>query len=282
MKNISVSVISGKSPENMKKCLQTLKNALTGFEYTLIITDNCADWDVKKIVNPIFPEALIIKNDTPSGFGKNHNNALLDKKDEFSLIINDDIEMDADTCKELICLAEKEESGVLFGPILFPRSWEAEYIAAGGKLGEKIPKPILTAASLIIRLFAGKKIITSILGKRNRNKIPKDEKKAYISGACCLVKRQYIDEYGLFDPEYYMYYDDIDLGKRIYENGYECWQAGRAKVMHLEGGSFSQRTWEWISDSALRYSRKYHSLPVTFLTQILLSILKLLLKFKPT
>lgn len=281
MKRLTISLVSGRSAENIKKCLNTLRRALPpNLSSTLVVTDNCSEWDVAALVKSEFPNAEIIRNPSPLGFGRNHNNALFERDDDYALIINDDIEIDPAAVSELLKLAESKEKGVIFGPILFPGSWNAQYISAGGRLGEKIPKPILNGVSLLIRFFFGDNTIRSILGGRNKNTEAKDEQKAYISGACCLVKREYIRKHGLYDPEYYMYFDDIDLGKRACLNGFECWQAAAARVMHLEGGSFSRRTWLWIADSNIRYSKKFHSFPVTLTAMLLTGILKLLLKFR--
>jgi len=281
MKKLTISLVSGRSADNIRKCLETLKIALPeNVSSKLVVTDNCSEWDVESLVKSEFPDAEIIRNPSPLGFGRNHNNALLDRDDDYALIINDDIEIDPAAVSELLRFAENKEKGAIFGPILFPGSWDAQYISAGGRIGERMPKPILNGVSLLIRFFFGDNMIRSILGGRNKNKEAHDGQKAYISGACCLVKREYIKKHGLYDPEYYMYFDDIDLGKRARLNGFECWQVAAAKVMHLEGGSFSRRTWLWIADSNLRYSRKFHSFPVTLTAMVLTGILKFLLKFK--
>lgn len=278
---LSVSVVSGRSETNMKKCLETLKKAVPdGVSLSLIATSNNSEWNVERLVRSFFPDAEIIENKEPKGFGTNHNQALLDREDDYSLIINDDIEIDKEAISKLLKLAEEKKNGAAFGPILFPGSWDADFISAGGKIGERLPKPVLNGVSLLIRFILGDDFIRKFLGNRNKGASPKDEQKAYISGACCLVKREYINKFGLYDPEYYMYFDDIDLGKRIRLNGYECWQCGEAKVMHLEGGSFSKQTWTWIAESNMRYSRKFHGPFTTFVASVLIGALKILLKMK--
>jgi N-acetylglucosaminyl-diphospho-decaprenol L-rhamnosyltransferase len=281
MINLTVSIISGRSEENIKRCLDTLKKAMPkNVKPTLVVTDNCSEWNVEQLAKSFFPDAEIIKNEIPKGFGANHNDALLERKDDFALIINDDIEIDPNALTNLLELAQKTEKGAAFGPILFPASWDADYISAGGRTGEKIPKPILNGISLLIRFVLGDDFIRKFLGKRNKDSKPQDEEKAYISGACCLVRRKYIESFGLYDPEYYMYFDDIDLGTRIRLNGWQCWQCGTAKVMHMEGGSFSRQTWNWIADSNLRYSKKFHGVFTRLTAGFFIGILKILLKLK--
>jgi len=277
---ISISVVSGSSEKNLDICLDSLTQSIKSIESKIIVTDNCSKWDVGAVVKKRFPDAEIIKNEVPAGFGSNHNNALLGRNDDFALVINDDLEFRADTINQLLILAGEKENGAIFGPILYPGSWDDGFVAAGGTLGERLPKPILHAISMNLRALFGDKFIKRYLTKRDSSEIPKDEAKAYISGACCLIRRSFIQKHSLYDPEYYMYFDDIDLGKRAREAGWECWQSGKAAVLHREGGSFSSNTWKWMTESNLRYVRKYHGILVYLLCKILLAFLKVILFFK--
>ena len=141
-------------------------------------------------------------------------------------------------------------------------------------------RPLLTSVSLLCRSIFGSGAIRNFLVRRSAGLPPKDEQRAYISGACCLVRRSYIAANGLYDPDYYMYYDDIDLGHRARQAGWECWQVSAAKVMHLEGGSFSPRTWSWIMASTRRYAQKYHGATVRAASSILISLARLVLRLK--
>lgn len=279
---VTVSIITGHSKkEILPTCLETLKTALRHYDSHLIVTDNCSTWDVAQAVHSIFPDADIIKNPTPKGFGSNHNAVLVgEHDDDFAFVLNDDVELKENTIDKLVDFASSHPKGALFGPMLYPKNWEANPIAAGGKLDEFLPKPIITSISLNIRLLLGDNFIRKFLGKRELRNPPKDERKAYISGAACLIRREYISKHGLFDPEFRMYFEDIDLGLQARQNGYECWQVASAEVMHLEGGSFSPRSWAWIADSAKRYAKKHHGPLVQIITRINLSILSILRKIK--
>lgn len=253
---------------------------MRNLEWQLIVTDNCADWDVESTVKGLVPDAKIIKNALPKGFGANHNQALQNSKDAYALILNDDIELHGDAVVRLFEFAEKKSQGVLFGPILFSGSWNSKYISAGGSLNEFIPRPILSSLLLILRLLGASKFIHSCLERRNQTHRAANEQKGYISGACCLVRRSFIDQYALYDEGYYMYFEDVDLGHKARINGFECWQVAEAKVMHLEGSSFTEKTWSWIAASTLRYA-KQHSNPVTiFMTQLLIAFSRVLIPIR--
>lgn len=271
---ITVSIVSGSQERNLRRCLQSLGPAMETLTWQLMVTDNCASWDVEAVVREFFPQAIVLHNKTMIGFGANHNRALRDCKDRYALILNDDIELDASSVKRLRAFAEQTPSGAIFGPVLYPRTWGAKWIPAGGPLHSMAPKPFYGVISMILRLLFGNEFIVSLLQFRWGVPQPHNEKRGYISGACCLVKRSFIQKHGLYDESFYMYYEDIDLGKRVQSVGCECWQVADARIIHLGGSSFSDRTWSWLAQSSLRYAQKHHGIAVCVITQILVSIFK--------
>ncbi len=279
-KKLTVSVVSGSSKENLELCLASLKTAATELDCHVTVTDNCSAWDVASTVIAYFPDATIRQNERPLGFGENHNNALLAATDDYALIINDDLELRPDAINALLAAAEARPTGAAFGPLLFPQSWDAQWITAGGRLGEALPKPIITSCSMVIRASLGDGFIRGFLARRTQQTAPTDCQRSYISGACCLVRRSFVTAHGLYDPEFYMYFDDIDLGTRIRQNGHECWQVATANVRHLEGGSFSSRTWGWMMASARRYAWKHHGILVRLVVEFNLLVLRMVLMFK--
>ncbi len=59
----------------------------------------------------------------------------------------------------------------------------------------------------------------------------------YITGADLFVRRSVIEEYGLFDPDFFMYYEEAELQYRYKMNGIYSYIYDRAKIVHLEGKS---------------------------------------------
>ncbi|MBP5318402.1 MAG: glycosyltransferase family 2 protein [Paludibacteraceae bacterium] len=64
---------------------------------------------------------------------------------------------------------------------------------------------------------------------------------AYITGADLLVRRSVLEQVGLFDPAFFMYYEETDLCKRIHDAGYRVMNVPQSEIVHLEGASFSQQ-----------------------------------------
>ena len=59
----------------------------------------------------------------------------------------------------------------------------------------------------------------------------------WLSGACLLVKRAAFDDVGGFDPQYFMYWEDADLCRRLRNRGYHVRYVPDATAIHKVGQS---------------------------------------------
>jgi len=81
----------------------------------------------------------------------------------------------------------------------------------------------------------------------------------WLSGACLLVRRDVFDELGGFDPGYFMYFEDVDLGWRIGRAGLRNVYQPEAEVTHV--GAHSTR------DSSDAMRREHHRSAYRFLSR---------------
>lgn len=63
--------------------------------------------------------------------------------------------------------------------------------------------------------------------------------------ACLMLRREAVGSY-IFDPMFRLFLLDVDLCKRIYDNGYKIFLVSAAKVVHLKTASASKRGKEWL------------------------------------
>lgn len=62
----------------------------------------------------------------------------------------------------------------------------------------------------------------------------------WLSGACLLVRTPWFDRVGGFDEGYFMYFEDVDLGRRLQRAGGRCRYEPAATVVHTGGVSTSR------------------------------------------
>lgn len=82
-----------------------------------------------------------------------------------------------------------------------------------------------------------------------------------VSGACLMVRRQAFADVGGFDPEFFMYGDDLDLQRRMADGGWRTLYVPTARVWHYKRQSSRQRpvrTRFEFYRSMWRYYTKHH------------------------
>lgn len=88
----------------------------------------------------------------------------------------------------------------------------------------------------------------------------------WLSGASMLIRREVLEDIGLFDEGYFLYYEETDFCLRAKEKGWHCWYVPQSHVVHLVGKSTGvterrekplRRAPFWF-ESRRRYFVKHH------------------------
>ena len=96
---------------------------------------------------------------------------------------------------------------------------------------------------------------------RNEN-APHRRDVGWLSGACLLVRRTAFEEIGGFDEDFFMYFEDVDLGHRLGKQGYLNVYEPAAVVAHSGAHSTSTEFSSMLTahhDSAKRFLAKRYS-----------------------
>lgn len=85
----------------------------------------------------------------------------------------------------------------------------------------------------------GKRLLRIFGDNSDFNVTDQSKSVAYICGADLMMKRDVFEEMKGFSPDFFLYYEESDLQCRIAEKGYEIHSVPSARIVHLEGKSFS-------------------------------------------
>lgn len=95
-----------------------------------------------------------------------------------------------------------------------------------------------------------------------------------IKGANIFIKSDVFKEFGGFDVDYFMYYEETDLFYRIKNRGYQIAVIPDTKIIHIDGGSFAKISipkYLMMYQSKLLFYSKHHSITYQFLARLILS-----------
>ena len=86
----------------------------------------------------------------------------------------------------------------------------------------------------------------------------------WVAGASMIVRRDVLEQVGLMDEGYFMYYEEMDFCLQAHRAGWECWYVPESHVVHLVGQSSGvtntkvkpKRRPQYVFDSRRRYFLK--------------------------
>jgi GT2 family glycosyltransferase len=87
----------------------------------------------------------------------------------------------------------------------------------------------------------------------------------WVSGASMIIRRQVIENIGLMDEKYFLYFEEVDFCRRAFQAGWQCWHVPASRVIHLEGAStgiraMAKRRAGYWYDSRRRYFSKHYGI----------------------
>jgi len=100
----------------------------------------------------------------------------------------------------------------------------------------------------------------------------------WISGGAMLVRRSVFRQLSGFDPNFFLYWEDVDLCRRVWHSGYAVHLLPAWRVFHRRGASLSDLALKTrlYDKSADNYFRKHYSKPIWLLQHYLRLLYRLL------
>ncbi len=183
------------------------------------------------------------------------------------LISNPDIEIRPGAIDELVRVGDADARVAAVGPLVITDGEVYPSARALPSLGNGI------GHALLARVWRTNPFTASY---RNDTELPPRERDAgWLSGSCLLVRREAFDAVGGFDDDYFMYFEDVDLGARLGAAGWLNRYAPSAVVEHSGAHSTDSDSSRMVvvhHQSAYRFlSRRYsgwYNFPVRFVVRV--------------
>lgn len=156
----------------------------------------------------------IIRNDTRKGFGANHNQAFGRTQDDFFCVLNPDLRLPADPFPALLHALDAPRAGLAAPRVLAP----------SGTV-ENSARRFPTMASLAAKALGVAPKLDYAVGAEPSSP-------DWVAGMFMLAKRTAFEAVGGFDERYFLYYEDIDLCRRLRLHGYDIRLVPAATVLH--------------------------------------------------
>ena len=249
MYDITCAVVVYKTEEKiLRRVAQSFLN--NSFNTKLYIVDNSPDDRLKNIIKGQNIEYIFNKKN--SGFGRAHNQ-IIDKvlcKSKYHLILNPDVYFKPFVLERIFKFIDNNPNiGLVMPKILFPDG-SPQYLC------RLLPTPFdFLLRRLKVPVVTNKNIFKYELKFADHNKIIHAP---YLSGCFMFIRNEVFRKVGFFDERFFMYFEDVDLSRRIHKY-YKITYYPEAVVYHeYDGGSCKNPslTRHFIA-SAVKYFNKW-------------------------
>lgn len=220
--------------------------ASEGVEARVTIVDNASREDQRQLLRERCPAgASLDEAEENLGYGTAANRALRGGGAELVCVSNADVLPGPGALAALAETAVGERRAGMVGP-------------AFGGYTDRYHARLPGAATMLGRIVAGS-FVRGAVAAPNAGETKEVEQP---SGACFVVRRHVWEQIGGFDEGFFLWYEDVDLAKRLHNEGFRNLVTGSAQVGHSGAGAFAQvdrRRQQAIRlRSVERYIRKHH------------------------
>lgn len=239
MLEVSIVIVNWNSKEFIGSCLLSIPEG----DYEVIVVDNGSSDGSADFIEKRFPHTRLIRNSTNRGFAAACNQGASVARGEYIFFLNPDTILQKDSLRKLVEFARSQARLGAVGPQLIGRD---------GKIQNSVRRFPTMRGVLIGR----KGRLVQKLSSERPSSVDQ------ISGAAFLIKRDLWRDVGGMDERFFMFYEEVDLCRRLKDLGYNIYYLPTARITHLGGGSRHkdrEAVANYYLKSMFHYFQKYES-----------------------
>jgi GT2 family glycosyltransferase len=245
---ISFCVVNTEQRGLLRYCLDAIarERATVDFEIEVLVLDNASQDGSADAArsHPVTTEVIALTE--RRGKGVNDSELLRRARGRFCLLLNEDSELEPGATVALhAALAGDERAGAAGAMLVRPDG--AQQPSAW-----RFPSP---GSALLSALFLHRQFVVQSIGDDVR-------RVDWVQSAAMLVRREAAVEIGFFDPQFFVYSDEVDFCRRLADAGWHTLYVPGARAVHheqLSTGNVPARRIVEFSRNRDRYMRKHHS-----------------------
>ncbi len=224
MTDLSIIIVCYKGWEKLNACLYSV-NSFTGenFRTEVIVVDNRSEEEAINLIEQKFTKFRFIYNNVNGGFANGCNAGAMNASGEYLLFLNPDTVVSESEIGKLLNTAKQNpEYSVI----------SCRQVNGAGRESRAYGQfpSIFNLTGFLRMIFRPRKHFTEI-------REPEISFPDWISGSVVMIRNDTFKNSGGFDEDYWMYFEDVDLCRRIRNSGGEIAFCNNIIVEHNHGGS---------------------------------------------
>lgn len=248
---LSIVIVNYNVKEFLTQCLDSIFKSQTQYNYEVIVVDNSSRDSGRDEICSTFKDITWIDNSENVGFGRANNQGFSHAKGVYTLILNPDTVLQEDTLEKCISylLAHPEVGGL-----------GIKGLDGSGKFLPESKRALPTPLVALWKITGLSAIFpkSSVFARYHLGHLSPEENHEVdiLVGCFMMVPTQLLLSVGGFDPQYFMYGEDIDLSYELQKTGHKNIYFSDSQIIHYKGESTKR--------GSLNYVRMFYKAMVLF------------------
>ena len=251
---LTVVIVNYRVKYLLEQTLRSVEQAMQGLSGEVIVVDNLSGDDSIAFSRERHGQVTYIENQENVGFARANNQAIMQARGEYTLILNPDTIITPRCLQEGIKWMESHPKCGAIG---------ARMMDGNGVFLPESKRAFPTPWVSFCKIFGLSKLFprSRWFAKYHLRYLSDTEPQSIdiLSGAYMLCRTSVLQQLGGFDEDFFMYGEDIDLSYRIVKAGYENWFLPTPMV-HYKGESTHKDSMRYVRifyDAMLIFYRKH-------------------------
>lgn len=278
--DVTAIIVNYNTIDLLHPCISALRASAGSLRVQIMIVDNASQDGSQVVLRRDFSDCELFFNTVNVGFGRANNQVLSNVRGRYLLLLNTDAFVDSSAVEKTVSYLEKTPDCAVLGVRLtsrdgtlqpscryFPTPWNDFLVKSG-----------------LTSLSSGVRLVDDMTWDHST---PRECD--WVPGCYYLFRKEILDRVGLFDPRFFLYYEEVDHCKAVKAAGFKVMFYPHTTVIHIGGESAksdfaltegSRQVSSLQIESELLYFRKHHGFWGVLLSMLLHFLANLLLSFK--
>lgn len=223
MKKVSIIVLNWNGKESLRHCLSSIQRVVYK-PLEVIVVDNGSSDGSADMVRRKFPKTILLENQKNLGYAGGNNVGIRKSTGDYVFILNNDTEITNDFLEPLVNLMEKNSKIACVQPKLVYGADHSMLNAVGS---------FMTSTGFLYHYGYRKKENLAMYNERMKIFSAK--------GAAMLLRKSALDKVGVFDEDFFIFFEETDLCHRLWLLGYEVYYEPKSLIYHFEAVDTSRQ-----------------------------------------
>ena len=273
--DLSILIVNWQTKAFLEDCLQSIYSSVKNISLEVIVVDNNSGDGSAEMVRKCFPETRLIENKENAGFARGNNQAYAVSKGRVIGLLNPDTIVYPGTFEKMVYYLNTHDGvGAVSCKFLNPDgTFQREFYRRFPSVSTIFFRYTYIGQRINQRIFHDKALDTYFYKDKT---FTETETIAQPGATCLFMRRSLIDKSGLFDEQFPILFNDVDLCKRIWKEGYEIHVLADARITHYGGANIKQLPKDELAQIAhrgiYRYFKKHHGFIQVLFIYLIVSI----------